>query len=99
MALDPRVALDELVAAFRVHLDVAVADADPESEAVLDAAAVLADAFDAYDEALFDACGVDTPLDLVDSDELDDDDLDDSDDDDLDDDDELEDDEFEDGEE
>lgn len=89
MSSDPRAALDELVAAFTAHLEAALAAPDPEADAVLDAGAALADAFDSYDEALYDATGVDTPFDLVDDDEdLDDDgDLDDEledDDDDLD---------------
>ncbi|WP_420113283.1 DNA primase [Pseudactinotalea sp.] len=80
MATDPSAALDELIAAFRAHLDAASAEQDPDADAVLDAAAVLADAFDAYDEALYEETGVDTPF-YLDDDE-DEDDEDDSDDDD-----------------
>lgn len=80
MATDPSAALDELIAAFRAHLDAASTEQDPDADAVLDAAAVLADAFDAYDEALYEETGVDTPF-YLDDDE-DDEDEDDSDDDD-----------------
>lgn len=94
MATDPSAALDTLIAAFRSHLAAATAEHDPDADAVLDAAAVLADAFDAYDEALYEETGVDTPLylddDSDDEDDFDDDDLegdeDDSDDDESDDD-------------
>ncbi|WP_156250773.1 DNA primase [Pseudactinotalea terrae] len=81
MATDPSAALDTLIAAFRSHLAAATAEHDPDADAVLDAAAVLADAFDAYDEALYEETGVDTPLYL--DDDSDDDDEDDFDDDDL----------------
>ncbi len=72
MATDPRAALDALVSAFHAHLDAATQARDPDDDAVLDAAVELADAFDAYDEALYDATGVDTPF-LVDEDDDDDD--------------------------
>lgn len=85
MATDPRAALQDLVAALHAHLDAAVRTQDPDADAVLDAAAAVAEAFDSYDEALYEASGVDTPLDLVD-DEDDDDEIDDEDEDDLDDD-------------
>ncbi|HLV56029.1 MAG TPA: hypothetical protein VKY71_10710 [Actinotalea caeni] len=72
MATDPRAALDRLVAALHAHLEAATTAQDPEEDAVLDAASALADAFDAYDEALYDATGVDTPF-YLDDDDLDDD--------------------------
>lgn len=72
MATDPRAALDRLVAAFHAHLDAATAAQDPEDDAVLDAAALLADAYDAYDEALYEETGVDTPFFLDDEDDDDD---------------------------
>lgn len=81
MATDPSAALNTLIAAFRSHLAAATAEHDPDADAVLDAAAVLADAFDAYDEALYEETGVDTPLYL--DDDSDDDDEDDFDDDEL----------------
>lgn len=78
MATDPRAALDRLVAALHAHLEAATTAQDPEEDAVLDAASALADAFDAYDEALYDATGVDTPF-YLDDDDLDDDEDDDAD--------------------
>lgn len=66
MAGDPRNALEELIDALKEHLDLALVIQDPEAEEVLDAAEALGDAFDDYDEALFQATGVDTPLDNLD---------------------------------
>jgi hypothetical protein len=85
MTDDPRAALTALTAAFERHLEVATTRRDPEDQAVMTAAEDLADAFLDYDEALFDATGVTTPLDGP----YDDDDLDDEDDDDDDEDDDL----------
>src|SRR4051794_31163346 len=93
MTSDPRAALDRLVAALEAHLQAAsrrTGEADP---AVASAFQILADAFTAYDEALYAAYDEVTPFVLYD--EADDDDLDDEDDD-LDDDDDDEDDELED---
>jgi len=88
MATDPRVALDRLVAALHAHLDAAeAADGDPEADGVLDATVALADAFDSYDEALYDATGVDTPFYLDDDDDEDEDEDDEEEDEDDDDDD------------
>ena len=81
MATQPREALDHLVAALYAHLDAAeAAGGDPEADAVLDATVALADAFDSYDEALYDATGVDTPFYLDDDEDDEDDDEDDEDD-------------------
>jgi len=78
MATDPRAALERLVAALHAHLDAAEAAGDPEADAVLDATVALADAFDTYDEALYEATGVDTPL-FLEDDDFDEDDDDDED--------------------
>ncbi len=92
MTTDPRAALDRLVAALEAHLVASQqrrGDADP---AVVQAYDTLADAFDTYDEALFDAYGETTPFELPDDEDDDDgddndsDDNDDFDEDDLDDD-------------
>jgi len=89
MTTDPRAALDRLVAALESHLVASQqrrGDADP---AVVQAYDTLADAFDTYDEALFDAYGETTPFELPDDEDDTSDDLDDEDDfdeDDLDDD-------------
>ncbi|MPV49894.1 primosomal protein [Pseudactinotalea sp. HY160] len=83
MPIDPRAALDQLIAAFEDHYAIAMQVHDADDDAVLDSADELGDAFDIYDEALFEATGVDTPLDNIDDDDYDDDD--DDEDDDLDD--------------
>lgn len=66
MVGDPRQALEELIAALKEHLEIALVFQDPDSDDVLDAAEALGDAFDDYDEALYQATGVDTPLDNLD---------------------------------
>ena len=88
MTADPRAALTSLVAALERHLEVASSRRDPDDPAVVSAAEELTDAFFDYDEALFEATRVTTPLDGPydeDDDEDDDDDLDEDDDDDEDD--------------
>ena len=86
MNTDPRQALAALIAALERHYEAAAAsrgDDDPALDAATDQ---LTTAFDAYDDALFDAYDVATPLIVFDGDDLDDDDDDDFDDfDDLDD--------------
>lgn len=80
MSTDPRIALDSLVSALHEHLAAATAKRS-DSDPVLDAAyQTLADTFEAYEDALYEATGEVTPLDLFD----DDDDEDDSDDEDED---------------
>ena len=95
MNTDPRAALDRLVAALEAHLAAAASRRGDTDPAVARAYDTLADAFDVYDEALFQAYRETTPFELYDDededDDLDDDDLDDEDDD-LDDDEEDEDD-------
>ncbi|MFB9376437.1 primosomal protein [Kineococcus gynurae] len=95
MTPDPRAALARLVAALEAHLDVASnrrGEADP---AVAAAYQRVAEAFEVYDEALYNAFDEVTPFvlydDVEDDREDDDDDEDDEDDEDLDDDDESED--------
>src|SRR3954447_19505122 len=91
MTSDPRAALDRFVAALEAHLAAAsrrTGEADP---AVASSFQTLADAFNAYDEALYEAYDEVTPFVLYD--EAEDDELDDEDDDLDDEDDEDEDDE------
>ena len=93
MTTEPRAALDRLIAALEAHLAAAgrrQGEADP---AVVSAYQTLADAFEEYDEALYDAFDEVTPFvlydeaeDAADDDEDEDDELD-EDDDDADDDD------------
>lgn len=73
MATDPRTALEELIEALHEHMEIALESHDPDADDVLDAAEALGDAFDAYDEALFEETGVDTPLDNLDGYDDDDD--------------------------
>ena len=89
MTADLRAALSTLVAALERHLEVATMRRDPDDPSVVAAATDLADAFDDYDELLFETTEVATPLAVFEGDDdSDDDDDDDSDDDDDDDDDE-----------
>ena len=62
MAQDPRSALESLVAALERHFEAATASRDPDHPMVIAAATDLAEAFDDYDEALYVATEVATPL-------------------------------------
>lgn len=72
MSTDPRIALESLTSTLQEHLAAATGkrgDSDP----VLDAAyQSLADAFEDYEDALYEATGEVTPLDLFDDDDDDD---------------------------
>ena len=81
MTSDPRAALDRLVAALEAHLQAAsrrTGEADP---AVVAAYQNLADAFETYDEALYEAYDEVTPFVLYEDAEDDEDDEEDEDDD------------------
>lgn len=81
MAVVPRAALDRLVAALEAHFEAIVnrrSETDPRVDDSYDA---LADAFDAYDDALAREYGEVTPFVLVDDEDHDDDDHDEHDDD------------------
>src|SRR4051794_17851402 len=62
MTVDPRSALEQLIVALERHLEAANASRDPDHPMVMAAAQDLAEAFDDYDEALFEATEVATPL-------------------------------------
>jgi len=62
MTADPRAALEQLIAALERHLEAANASRDPDHPMVMAAAQDLAEAFDDYDEALYEATEVATPL-------------------------------------
>jgi hypothetical protein len=79
MSIDPRVALGSLTAALEEHLVAAASRRGDDDPAVEAAFFAVADAFEAYSDALYDSYGEDLPLDLVDSDDDDDDDDDDED--------------------
>jgi hypothetical protein len=75
MTADPRAALALLVSALERHLEVATTRRDPDDPGVISAAEALAEAFDDYDEILFAATEVATPLAVYgDEDDFDDDD-------------------------
>ena len=81
---DPRPALNRLIAAFERHLEASAQRRGEDDPTVVAAYEDLADAFEAYDDALHDATGEMTPLVVVDEQFMVDDD--DEDDDDYDDD-------------
>ncbi|WP_256842970.1 hypothetical protein [Ornithinimicrobium cryptoxanthini] len=89
MTSDPRAALSTFIAALETHLELSAVRRGEDDPAVITAYNKVADAFVAYDDALLDAYGEVTPLDVYseeDEEVADDDLLDDDDDDDLDDD-------------
>ncbi|MFC7374515.1 DNA primase [Brachybacterium sp. GCM10030267] len=97
MNTDPRSALAALIAALERHYEAAAASRGDDDPALDAATERLTTAFDTYDDALFDAYDIATPLIVFDAE--DDDDEDDDDFDDLDEfeDDEDDDDDYEDG--
>lgn len=64
MSADPRAALNQLVAAFERHLEASSTRHGEDDPSVVAAYEDLADAFEAYDGALYDAYGEMTPLDI-----------------------------------
>ncbi len=64
--MDPRVALNALTSALEEHLSASVNRRGEEDPAVESAFYSVADAFEAYEDALFAATGEVTPLDLYD---------------------------------
>lgn len=101
MNTDPRSALAALIAALERHYEAAAASRGDDDPALDAATEQLSTAFDTYDDALFDAYDIATPLIVFDADDDDDedddfddlDDFDDEDDDYGDEDDDYEDDE------
>lgn len=81
MTNDPRLALEELLAAFRAHFDLAQSDVDTDSDEFVEAEERLANAFFTYDDVLFTQLEVELPFEILDDDEDDEDDEDDFDDD------------------
>jgi hypothetical protein len=81
MTKDPRVALEVLVSSLEEHLSAIVSRRGEEDPAVDAAFLRIADAFEDYEDALYEAYGEVTPLDLYDDDEDDDDDSEDDEDD------------------
>jgi hypothetical protein len=62
MTVDPRAALDRLIAALEAHYNAIVARRGEDDPAVDDAYDVLADAFEVYDDALGTVHGEATPF-------------------------------------
>jgi len=79
MTADPRGALANLLSAFERHLEASAAKRGEDDPTVVAAYDDLADAFESYDDALLQAYGEMTPLQVYD-DDADDDELDDHDD-------------------
>ena len=74
MAIDPRAALDRLIAALEAHYSAVSARRGDDDPAVDDAYDVLADAFEVYDDALGTVHGEATPFYLAEDDDEDEDD-------------------------
>lgn len=83
---DPRPALNQLIAALERHLEASSQRRGEDDPTVVAAYEDLADAFEAYDDALHDATGEMTPLVVVDEQFMVDEDSEDEDSDDYDDD-------------
>lgn len=96
MNTDPRSALAALIAALERHYEAAAASRGDDDPALDAATEQLSTAFDTYDDALFDAYDIATPLIVFDADDEDDDDDDFDDLDDFDDEDDDLDDDYED---
>ena len=87
MSTDPRVSLDALVSALQEHFAAATNKRGEDDPTLEHTYYALADAFEGYEDALYDATGEVTPLDIFEDEDDDDDDDDDFDDDDDDEDD------------
>lgn len=74
MSIDPRVALEAFVSALHEHLAAATGKRSDDDPALESAYFNIADAFDAYEDALYAATGEYTPLDVLDEDDADSDD-------------------------
>jgi hypothetical protein len=79
MTVDPRAALDRLIAALEAHYHAVAARRGEDDPAVDDAYDILADAFEVYDDALGTVHGEATPFYLAEEDDEHDDDEDDED--------------------
>ncbi|MGV8978654.1 MAG: primosomal protein [Cellulomonas sp.] len=74
MTVDPRAALDRLIAALEAHFNAVATRRGEDDPGVDDAYDVLADAFEAYDDALATVYSESTPFYLVEEDDDEDDD-------------------------
>ena len=69
MSIDPRIALQSLVTAFEEHLAAAASRRGDKDPVVESAYLAIADAFEVYEEVLYDAYGEVTPLEIYEDDE------------------------------
>ncbi|CEA08114.1 hypothetical protein BN1051_01452 [Arthrobacter saudimassiliensis] len=74
MSIDPRIALQSLVTALEEHLAAAAARRGEKDPVVENAYLAIADAFEVYEEVLYDAYGEVTPLEIYDDEDDDSDD-------------------------
>lgn len=74
MTVDPRAALDRLIAALEAHYNAVASRRGEDDPGVDDAYDVLADAFEAYDDALGTVYSEATPFYLAEEDDEDEDD-------------------------
>ncbi len=81
MSAEPRAALNALIAAFERHLEACSSKSGEDDPTVVAASDDLADAFEAYDDALLDRFNEMTPLEIYGDDEDEDGDEDDDEDD------------------
>ena len=73
MNVDPRAALATLTASLERHLEASASRAGENDPTVVAAYQAVADAFDLYDDALLEAYGEVTPLEIYSGDEADED--------------------------
>lgn len=78
MSTDPRMALEALVAAFNEHLVAAQNSRGEDDPAVEAAFFSIADAFEAYEDALYAVTGEVTPLEVFEDEDAEDDDFEDA---------------------
>ena len=72
MSAEPRAALNSLIAAFERHLEACASKSGEDDPTVIAASDDLADAFEAYDDALLERFNEMTPLEIYGDDEDDD---------------------------
>lgn len=72
MSTDPRVSLEALISALQEHLAAATNKRSEDDPTLEHAYYALADAFEGYEDALYDATGEVTPLDIFEDDDDDD---------------------------
>ena len=75
MSTDPRVSLEALISALQEHLAAATNKRGDDDPALELAYYALADVFETYEDALYEATGEVTPLDIFEDDDDDEDDF------------------------